>query len=590
MALSYELISQFAKLAASDKKTTSEATVYGTIKVDAYGNKYVKLDGSDQLTPLADENRPTADTTIADAKVDERVSVLIKDHTATVTGNMSSPAARTEDVETIATDVAEFEVVTAHRITTDDIIATNGMIDNLVAITGKYTELDAVTAEIGSLKADLIEGEKLKVDEIDALIAKIEHIESECGKFTDISTEDFDAINAEITNLKGYTADFTYISAVKADVRDLDVGKADIDLANINDAAIKHLGATFANINFANISVAAIRKIFSDSGLIRDLVVGDQTITGELVGVTVTGDLIKANTLMADKLVVRGSDGNYYKLSTDFTMLAGVEPVEEDSIHGSTIVAKSITAEKVRVKDLVAFGATIGGFHITDRSLYSGVKDSVKNTTRGIYLDNSGQMSLGDGNQFLRYYIVEEASASIVDDVLVVTELSSNPFDVSISNGTLHVADHSGVYADIVGQTLNVENDSSKLEISVDSVMLSRRAKDINSVLDDVDDEIADYHSFISKFSKYIRFMEDENGNPSDTAMTIGSGDSVITLEIDNVKGLIFKKNGNEFGSWDGTNFHTGNIKIDVEERAQFGNFAFVPRSDGSLSFLKVGG
>lgn len=44
------------------------------------------------------------------------------------------------------------------------------------------------------------------------------------------------------------------------------------------------------------------------------------------------------------------------------------------------------------------------------------------------------------------------------------------------------------------------------------------------------------------------------------------------------------------FGSWNGTDFYTGNIIVRVTERAQFGNFAFIPRTDGSLSFLKVGG
>ena len=51
-----------------------------------------------------------------------------------------------------------------------------------------------------------------------------------------------------------------------------------------------------------------------------------------------------------------------------------------------------------------------------------------------------------------------------------------------------------------------------------------------------------------------------------------------------------FRKNGVAIGWWDGTDFHTGNIVVEVQERAQFGNFAFVPRTDGSLSFLKVGG
>jgi len=86
-----------------------------------------------------------------------------------------------------------------------------------------------------------------------------------------------------------------------------------------------------------------------------------------------------------------------------------------------------------------------------------------------------------------------------------------------------------------------------------------------------------------NKLYKYIKFS-------GETGITIGSGDSALTLELDNETGIVFKKNGVQFGLWDGENFHTGNIIIGVNERAQFGSFAFVPRSDGSLSFLKVGG
>ena len=85
----------------------------------------------------------------------------------------------------------------------------------------------------------------------------------------------------------------------------------------------------------------------------------------------------------------------------------------------------------------------------------------------------------------------------------------------------------------------------------------------------------------IDNLVKYIK--ADENG------ITIGSGDSAITLTLDN-GGISFKKNGIQFGFWDGNDFYTGNIIVQVDERAQFGNFAFVPRTDGSLSFLKVGG
>lgn len=69
----------------------------------------------------------------------------------------------------------------------------------------------------------------------------------------------------------------------------------------------------------------------------------------------------------------------------------------------------------------------------------------------------------------------------------------------------------------------------------------------------------------------------------------IRAGPNAMTLRLDN--NLIkFERNGQPFGWWDGVDFHTGNIVIDVEERAQFGNFAFVPRSNGSMDFLKVGG
>jgi hypothetical protein len=85
----------------------------------------------------------------------------------------------------------------------------------------------------------------------------------------------------------------------------------------------------------------------------------------------------------------------------------------------------------------------------------------------------------------------------------------------------------------------------------------------------------------ITEIYKYISF---DNGD-----IKLGASDSAITLTLENDM-IIFKKNGVQFGWWDGVDFHTGNIVVEVNERAQFGNFAFVPRSNGSLSFLKIGG
>lgn len=69
--------------------------------------------------------------------------------------------------------------------------------------------------------------------------------------------------------------------------------------------------------------------------------------------------------------------------------------------------------------------------------------------------------------------------------------------------------------------------------------------------------------------------------------LIIKAGPGTMQLLVDNDV-IRFVKNGQEFGWWDGVDFHTGNIVVEVSERAQFGNFAFVPRTNGSLDILKI--
>lgn len=415
MELSTELISQFAKVindGKTDKK--SETTNFGTIKLYD-GAYYVQLDGSDLLTPI---------TTTTDVVDGERVTVMIKNHSATVTGNISSPAARTEDVKEIGKQITEFETVVADKVTTTDLQAINAIIESLRAKTANITSAEIVNAEINNLQAKYAELEYVDAKTIEALNADIENLRADFAKIGDISTETLEAINADIDNLKAYNAEFTYVSA---DV--LSAFKADIKELDANKLSAKEADIKYANIDFANITEAAVTKIFSESGIIKDLIVSEGKITGELVGVTIKGDLIEGNTVKADKLVVKGSDGLYYKLNFEGGTFAEGEIVPTDGLHGSIIVAESITAEKIAVDDLVAFGATIGGFHISSNSLYSGVKSDVNNTTRGIYLDNTGQLAFGDGNNFLKFYQDQNGNYKL--------EISASSMKISTSSKTV---------------------------------------------------------------------------------------------------------------------------------------------------------
>lgn len=96
-------------------------------------------------------------------------------------------------------------------------------------------------------------------------------------------------------------------------------------------------------------------------------------------------------------------------------------------------------------------------------------------------------------------------------------------------------------------------------------------------------DHITDLGETIKQ--KYIKTItENENG------ITITDSNGVYSIQLDNVEGVTIRKDGVIRSQLKDDDFYTGNIVVEVNERAQFGNFAFVPRSDGSLSFLKVGG
>lgn len=90
MELSNNLVRQFAKAVNGGKKNTADSSlVMGT--VEKSGDKtYVKIDGSDSRTPVA------STTDVLDG---ERVTVVIKNHEAFITGNFTSPSARSKDVK-----------------------------------------------------------------------------------------------------------------------------------------------------------------------------------------------------------------------------------------------------------------------------------------------------------------------------------------------------------------------------------------------------------------------------------------------------------------------------------------------------------
>lgn len=262
------------------------------------------------------------------------------------------------------------------------------------------------------------------------------------------------ADEAEIADLKSKNVEITgKLTANEAAIETLTAanatitGRLDANEANIEDLKAKKIDADtvmaeYAKVDFANITKATMAEFYSKSGLIENATIGDTTISGELIGVTISGDLIKGNTIVADKLMIKGEDGLYYRLNTDGKTVTEAEQTDYNSINGSVIQAQSITASKITVSDLVAFGATIGGYHISSDSLYSGVKETVDNLSEGVYLSSDGQFAVGGAGEYIKYTKLQNGKykLSIAADELSITSGGSS-IDISTKLNALEQAD-----------------------------------------------------------------------------------------------------------------------------------------------------
>lgn len=160
MALSADLISQFAKITKDTETSKKETTVYGTIAEYA-GRKCVKLDGSELYTPV---------TTTVEAEAGERVTVLLKNHTATVTGNITSPAVRTETVRIIVDNVNGLQEYLGDMVTEEELDVER---ERITALETQNTTInETLDKKLDSDVASDTYAAKTTIDELNATIAE----------------------------------------------------------------------------------------------------------------------------------------------------------------------------------------------------------------------------------------------------------------------------------------------------------------------------------------------------------------------------------------------------------------------------------
>lgn len=117
MKLAQDLITAFAKITNDNKEKNTETILYGTTVIQN-GVRYVQIDGSNALTPVQ---------STAVIRSGARVTIMLKDHQAIVTGNLTDPSASSGDVSDIGDvetalstklDKSEFELTISELLTT----------------------------------------------------------------------------------------------------------------------------------------------------------------------------------------------------------------------------------------------------------------------------------------------------------------------------------------------------------------------------------------------------------------------------------------------------------------------------------------
>lgn len=284
-------------------------------------------------------------------------------------------------------------------------------IDELVAGSVTADRIAAAVAYLGTLEAKDVTAESIV-----AATGYVGELEA-----ASVTTADLTAASAMVSELeaKDVTADMlvaasAYVGGLVAD--EITVGRLTAALASVDS-----LSATYAKIDWANVGVADIGSLLAKSGIIGEMTTESGTVTGTLVGVTIKGDLIEGGTVVADKLVMLGEDGLYYRLNTDGETVTG-QQTDYNSLNGSHIQAQSVTADKISVTDLVAFGATIGGVVIGDGSLHSFGKETLQSPVSGFFLGSDGSMSLGDSGSYIRYDAGSHDLAIKVDELYIGSE------------------------------------------------------------------------------------------------------------------------------------------------------------------------
>lgn len=233
-------------------------------------------------------------------------------------------------------DELEARVGTFGYIKTDELEAKVGTFDYI-----KTNELQAEIGKYGYITANEIDSKLatfgyVKTDELEAKVGsfgyiKTDGLQAEIGKYGYLTANEIDSKLASFgyvktDELEAVIGTFGYLTAQQADIK-------------------------YANIGLSNVTTENVGLLLNKVGMIDRATIVDGHITGFLDSVEINANRITAGTLIADRLLLRGSQqGLLYQLNNSGELTS----INVDTLDGTILTRRTVTADKLVAKSITA--------------------------------------------------------------------------------------------------------------------------------------------------------------------------------------------------------------------------------------------
>lgn len=366
---STEVSTQASAAAAQEGRQTSLELNYANITFSNIEDSTIRgsifkdgtIDGS-KIKDSTITGSLIANSTIKGSNIEEGTITGSKIKAATITGALIVDGTiRGNHIMESSIDGSKIEdsAITESKISNSSITNSkikDGEIENAKIKDSTLTGAKIKDATIGFEKVDSsfikdLTADKAYIENLKASIADIGYLTAYEASIKYATITSLEAVDGKIDNLETIAITTNNLSAKVADLGYLNADTADLK---------------YANIELSNIDVANVGTFFANVGLIDRATIVDGHVTGFLDSVEVNANKITAGTLVADRILLKGSENgllyalnNLGELTSKTVDTLDGYVLTDRTINADKIVASSITANELDVDDIFADSAVV---------------------------------------------------------------------------------------------------------------------------------------------------------------------------------------------------------------------------------------